>query len=447
MLHTNLNFSVTEGLVDLLERPVSAADRRRAALHLVDWLGTALIGRSHPTGQILATGVDLSAFPFGPDSEPEARAFALGGLGSLLEMDDLHRSALLHPGPVVVSAALAFGAVDTTGAAFLDAIIRGYEAMIRIGGAVGPSHYAFYHNTGTCGGFGAAVTAAAMLGLDRVQTVNALGLAGSIAGGLWQCRNEPVASKAFHVAEATRRGVASARLAARGLTAPRFILEGPQGFFAAQASAADPQDVLRNPDAPWKIWETSFKPWPACRHAHPTIDAALMLRDRIGSTDDVADILVESYRDALVFCDRAEPATELQAKFSLQHAAAVALLHGKPQLEHFDVDRLGDSDVASLRARVRVATDDALTAAYPSHFGSRVTVTLKDGSTQSQDVPDALGDGENPMSETAIFDKARMLMRAEKLSDAPIEALLAAGLALADGAPLSRLRDAARSSQ
>jgi 2-methylcitrate dehydratase PrpD len=288
------------------------------------------------------------------------------------------------------------------------------------------------------GVFGSAAACASLLGLDPTRTVWALGNAGTQAGGVWQCRHEPVMTKQLHTARAAAMGLEAARLAAFGLTGPRLILEGPQGVFAGLATDAKPHRVLDAPDAPWLVHETSFKPWPACRHAHPTIDAALALRERIADRA-IEAVRVESYADALAFCDRAAPRTTVEAKFSLQHAVAVALLDGKPPLCAFDPPALDRADLAALRARVTVAEDPALTRAYPAHFGAAVAVTLTDGTTLREAMPDALGDPENPLDDAAIIAKARMLM--ESAGVAP-DGIVAAALALAEGAPVAALNDA-----
>lgn len=437
--------SITERLALVLSRPITASDRARAALHLVDWLGCAAIGHTTDVGRILSPCLSACAGPLplaSSSSDPAATAFALGGLGSVFEMDDVHRTALLHPGPVVIPAVLAFGTGTATEKA-LDAIIAGYEAMIRIGSAVGPAHYSFFHNTATCGGFGAAVAAARILGLDRAQTVAALGTAGSIAGGLWQCRNEPVMTKTFHVAEAARRGVAAALLAARGLTGPRYIFEGPQGFFAAVARDGEPKAIVADSTAPWRIFETSFKPWPACRHAHPAIDAALLIRDAVGDLEEaqIERVEVETFSDAITFCDRPEPTTAVQAKFSLQHAVSVALLSGRPMLHHFEPGNLHGNDFEALRRKVRVTASDRFTTVYPGHFGASVTIKLSDGGVVERHVADAWGDTQNPMDEAAIFAKARMLLEASGIASDAAARLVDAAASLADGAPLSVLAE------
>ena len=114
---------------------MAAPDRVRAALHLIDWLGCALAGASGPAGRAIAQGAKAGANPF--SATGVAGATAMGGLGSLLEMDDVHRTALLHPGPVVIPAALAVA--HHMGADILAAILAGYETMVRLGAAVGPA--------------------------------------------------------------------------------------------------------------------------------------------------------------------------------------------------------------------------------------------------------------------------------------------------------------------
>jgi 2-methylcitrate dehydratase PrpD len=245
-------------------------------------------------------------------------------------------------------------------------------------------------------------------------------------------------TKQLHTARAAAMGYEAAGLAVRGLTGPRFILEGPQGFFAGLCPDGDPALVVDDPGRAWAIHETSFKPWPACRHCHPAIDAALDLRASLDSTR-IASILVETYGDAVTFCDRATPTSVIEAKFSLQHAVAVALLDGPPPLAAFDPPVFARPDVAALRARTRVAATDAFSNRYPAHFGAALTVTLDDGATLRAAVPDALGDPENPLAVDATIAKARTLMAHAGLDAARIEAVVAATLALARGAPVAAL--------
>ena len=436
--------SLTEGLAALLARSVDARLPERVVLHVLDWVGCAIIGATTPPGRIVAAwGArlgkgDCHAIGVGRLDAASA-AFVNGAYGNVLEMDDIHRTSILHPGPVVIPAALA--AADRQAASereFLDAVVRGYEAVIRVGRSVGPGHYRHWHNTSTCGPFGAAAAVASLLRLGRAQTVSALGNAGTQSSGPWQCRLEGVMSKQLHTAAAARAGLTAADLAALGFTGPARILEGPLGFFAATCPDPDPGAVLADPDAPWLILETSFKPWPACRHAHPTIDATLAVRDRvpIGAIDR---IVVTTYADAVTYCDSPAPATPLEAKFSLQHCVASVLLDGPPDLTAFEPPALARTDIGAIRRRVSLAAGDPYVSAYPRHYGAEVSVQLTDGRTIRATVADALGDPENPMSPQAIEAKARMLMRAAGLEAGRIDAIVDHVRALAGGGALSDL--------
>lgn len=422
--------TLSEALIALCARPATPEDAAAAALHLLDWLGCALAGAATGAGRgmraLSGGGHPLAQAGSG---RPEA-GFALGALGSLLEMDDVHRAALLHPGPVVCAAALACPPA-ASGPELLAAILAGYEAMIRLGAAVGPGHYARFHNTGTCGGIGAAVAAARLLGLDARATAWAVGHAVSLSAGLWQCRNEPGETKHLHVAEAARRGVMAAQAAAAGLAGPLRVLEGPQGFFAGLAPEGRPEAVTADPGAPWQLHATSFKPWPACRHAHPAIDAALRLRDALAFP--LASIRIETYADAVLFCDRPVPQTPAEARFSLQHAVAVALADGPPQLAAFETPALARRDLAALRDCTSVAADAGFTARYPAHFGAAVTVRDAAGRRHRAEMPDAWGDPENPMDAAAVRAKFRALAAAGGLPAPEAARLEALVLALPEG--------------
>ena len=425
--------SIAERLSLLLARPVSPDDRARARLHLLDWVGCTVAGARESDaervrGLAQAEGTGACSIIGGARAGPQAAALANGPAGAILEMDDVDRRALLHPGPVVMPAALA--AAEhlgvTSGDALLDAVVRGYEVMIRVGRAAGASHYRFFHPTGTVGGFGAAAAGASLMGLDNRRTAWALGLAGQQGAGLWRARHEPGSVKALHDGRAAANGVASALLARDGFRGPLRVLEGEQGFFPAMAPDADPEAVLTPADS-WFIHEVSFKPHAACRHAHPTIDAALALRARIAGLPDT--VRVETYRDSVLFCDKPAPTTVPEAKFSLQHSVAVALIRGDAGLDSFEPAALTDPEIAAMRARVSVAVADDLTATYPARFGARLIATA--GAVEHRiEALDALGDPENPLSPGAVCDKARALMAWGGITPDAAERLIAAVLGL-----------------
>ncbi len=362
-----------------LQRPVPEAVRTRARLHLLDWLACVAGAR-----ESAVAGVARKT-----ERDPLTRSAMLG---NVLEMDDVHRSALLHPGPVVWTSA--FSATRDDKASFdtmLDGAVRGYEAMIAVGATFDAYHYSLWYPTATAGFYGSAAAACSVYGLDAKRTGWALGNAGSVAGGLWHMRHDDVMTKAMHCAHAALAALWFARLARGGFTGPTAILEGQQGQYAAMTR--DPKPMLFTDH--WRIEDVSFKPWAACRHAHPAIDCALELRAAGTLT---APFHVETYADALTFCDKSDPKTEAEAKFSLQHAVAVIADGRNATPADFTLEAI--VALAPLRAQVTVSEDPAITARYPAHFGARLN---------GFELVDCRGDPERPVSEADIVAKMHML--------------------------------------
>lgn len=400
--------SLTARLAALIAaKTVGPEDYRAAALFTLDALANALAGRKTTAGGILLDWASAEPLTAGRE------AMLLGGLTHILEVDDLHRASVVHPGCVVVPATYALARRraqknhPVRGHAFLAAVLRGFEACCRVGMAVGPAHYRIWHNTATCGPFGSAYAAGDILGLDHAAMTHALGNAGTQSSGLWQFLETGAMSKHLHAGRAAEAGLLAADLAARGFSGPPQILEGEKGFFRATCADPEPERLLADPDALWQLRLTSIKPWPSCRHTHPTIDAGLSLSAKIGNRK-IERIRVATYQAALDVCDRVAPRSEYEAKFSLQHTAAAALTDGRIDFASFDPaarERLADT-----AARVEIAATSPYVQRYPTAWGAEVAVHLEDGSELSASREHAYGDPENPLDESAMRAKAAMLL-------------------------------------
>ena len=290
-------------LAEHLQRPVPEPVRQRARLHLLDWLACVAGARQSRVGKISSWSLPGCAGP-------------AAVMGNVLEMDDVHRAATLHPGPVIWAACMHH--TPKTMPDMLDMAARGYEAMIAVGATFDAHHYASWHPTATAGAIGAAAATSSYYSPDYAEACAwAMANAASVTGGLWHMRHDDSMAKQWHVLASVRTGSEAAWLAMDGLTGPLAILEGPQGLYAAMCR--EPKPMALGPG--WRIEEVSFKPWAACRHAHPAIDCALELRAAGRLT---APFHVETYADALTFCDNPHPRPpKREAKFSLQHAVAV----------------------------------------------------------------------------------------------------------------------------
>jgi 2-methylcitrate dehydratase PrpD len=442
--------SLTELLVQDLSRPVSPEARHKAAVHVLDWLGTVLGGLTTEDGQILLAHArvagDGPCYVLGAGArDPMMAAFIHGGLAIALELDDMHLGARLHPGDAVIPAAFACAqAVGADADAFLDAVVRGYEAMIRIGESAGPGHYRYWHNTSTCGPFGSAAAACSLMRLLPEAWVHALGNAGTQACGFWQCREEKTMSKVIHAGRAAQSGLLAAYLGRDGLTGPRYILEGPYGFYAATCPDPDPSALARAVGDPsWKIAEATLKPWAACGHVHPCLDASLSLSSRV-NPDSISTVLVRTYKEAVLFADCAEPRSDLEYKFSLQHAAAVGLL-GNATLANFSAPAAASPRFSELRSRVTVEVSAPPATSVTDPWGAEVQVVTHDQERISATSRQPKGSPGNPLTLGEVKAKFSELAGLARVHTDDAENVVSAALGLTSGGSFASLSSAVAS--
>ena len=419
--------TLTEGLVSLVRRkPIEQTDYDAMALFALDGVANMLAGRRTDPGRKL-----LRYLADRPE-DAGRRALVMGGLTHILEVDDLHKASVVHPGCVTIPAAAALSR-DTKpgGREFLRAVLHGFEACARVGMSVGRTHYRVWHNTGTCGTFGGAMTAAALLGLTDEQAVHALGNAGTQSAGLWEFLNTGAMSKHLHAGRGAEAGVVAAELARLGFTGPPAVLEGPQGLYAGACPDADPDAVLRDPGAAWQVHATSIKPWPSCRHTHPLVDAALELSRKVDAAA-VESVDAAIYRASVDVCDRPAPDSEYEAKFSLQHCVAICLLDGECGFESFG--SAARERAAGLRARISVRAGATYDAAYPRSWGGEVTVRLANGGEVTAVRAACKGDPEMPLDREEMIAKADRLLSFAGVDDR--QRLIDEVLGMAAGRPV-----------
>jgi 2-methylcitrate dehydratase PrpD len=404
---------------DLPEEIVDHA--RRAVL---DWAGSALAGAFERPAEMIRSVVagfgiseEATVFPDGRASAPGA-ALANGVATHILEYDDVHKGSTLHAAAPVIPAALAVAEREhASGQAFLLAVVLGYEAALRIGEAVNPSHYRHFHPTGTAATFGAAAAAGSLLGLDADRMLDALGTAGTTAAGLWEFNADGAMSKHLHPGKAAFNGILAADLAARGFTGATRILEGERGFFAAMSDGADATRITDGLGVHWKIAENCYKLHSCCGHTHTAIDAALDLRAEIGPdpASRIAAIRIETYGPGYAIVREMNPRTPYQAKFSLAYVVAAALAEGAAGLAQFSEDRYSPEGtvepvIAGLLAKTSVSVSDALTAMYPAAWPARLEIALTDGRTLRGGGDFPRGNPEAPATTEALAAKATSLI-------------------------------------
>ncbi len=380
---------------------------------VIDWYAALLPGSIVPPAtlleQALAEDLDRGKARLASGRQATLRAAALinGAASHAVEFDDIYRDAGYHPGSPTISAALAAAqSCGASGTQFLRGVIVGYEVSTRIGEAVMPSHYNFWHTTGTVGSFGAAAAAAVLLGCNREQFAHAIATAGTFASGLQQAFRSQAMSKPLHGGHAADNGVTAAMAAAKGVTGALGILEGEVGFGAAMSKGADWSRATRGLGKDYHITQMTFKNHGCCGHNFAAIDGVVYLQNANGfSWRDVKRVRIASYKAGTDIVDNPAPEGEYQAKFSLQYVIAHALVHGSVRLNAFTPERLKDPNVRAVLAKVEVKADPELSKGYPGQRAAHIEIQLTDGRMFKYFQPTRKGDPEMPLTDTELNEK------------------------------------------
>jgi 2-methylcitrate dehydratase PrpD len=386
----------------------------------LDWFASALAGKGARPVRVL----EKFAAQMGPASGPAEvltsrkrtsslfAALVNGAASHVVEQDDVHNGAVLHPGAVVFSAVLA--AAQETGASgkeFMAAAVAGYEAGIRIGEFLGRSHYKVFHTTGTAGTLAAAAGVARLLNLDASRLQHALGSAGTQAAGLWQFLRDAADSKQLHTGKAAADGLLAAYVARDGFTGARRILEGEQGVAAAMSSDADPRKLTDGLGSRWALPETSFKYHASCRHTHPAADSLLeLIREHKLKAEDIAAVSAHVHQAAIdLLGPIIDPQTIHQSKFSMGFVLALIANYGRAGLADFSDEALRNPKLRSFHDKVKMVLDPEIDRAYPRRWMGRVTVQTHDGRQLEKRVTSPKGDPDNALTREELEEKALRL--------------------------------------
>jgi 2-methylcitrate dehydratase PrpD len=358
-------------------------------------------------------------------------------------LDDDHRVAVLHPGAVVVPAALAAAeAENTSGLTFLRSMFVGYEVMCRLGEVFrGSQFHHGVHPTALCGVFGAAAAAAVAMNLDRDAFVRALGIAGTQASGLTEWRADGSWIKRLHPGRAAQSGVLAARLAREGFTGPATIFEGEGGFFRAfsYGETIDPGCMTRGLGEDHHAFGTAIKPYPCCRFEHGAIDLAIAANQHGIGADDIEAANIRIYSTGVLSYHQ-QPKSAVDAQFNVPYAIAVALLRGHVGLGDFTDEAIRDREVLALCRRIHVKEDPDFSSHYPEEYRVELELVLKNGdrrksfsdcpsgdpvAAQYRSKPDLLGQEverkvSSLLTEVGFGDRTdRLKACVETLADAP----------------------------
>ncbi|MGH8766359.1 MAG: MmgE/PrpD family protein, partial [Burkholderiales bacterium] len=327
------------------------------------------------------------------------------------DFDDTFEGGPVHSGAVVVPAVLA--ACEQFGRSGRDALLgiaAGVETMCRLS-LVAPKkiHKAGFHPTAVLGVMGSTLGVSVALRLNKKQTVNALGIAGSMAGGIIEYLAEGAWTKRLHAGWAAQSGVRAARLAKEGFVGPRTVFEGTHGlFFGFAHSSRGDFSVLESFGESWHLENLTFKPYATGTMNQPYIDCALRLAQRGFRAEDVAEVhceTAEGYVHRLwePLASKQRPPNDYAAKFSTPFNIAVAFVTGGAGFEAFSPRTVRDRRILGLAAKVRYAVDPH--NPYPRAYTGHVRMTLKDGRVFEERQPHIRGGMHEPLSRDDIARK------------------------------------------
>jgi 2-methylcitrate dehydratase PrpD len=384
--------------------PAAVNEARRGVL---DWIGCALAGSTHPTiAKLLAVLEEAGG-------RPQARVIghslrlglldaplANGQMGHVLDFDDTHMGGVvLHASSPVLAALFALSErAPVSGADLMLAYAVGFEAGVRSGRAAPGHHKGGWHLTGTLGSIAAGVAAGKLIGLDAQRLTYAMGIAATQAAGMQQ--NRGTSCKSFHAGKAAANGVLAALLAERGFDSTQEIIEGRKGFSRIYSDVAAPDQLTAGLADGWVIETNGHKPYACGVVLHPLIDAMIALRDRDRvAPETMSEIKLRVHPFVLSITDVVEPQSGLQSKFSTVHSAAVALVDGAAGIAQYSDAKARDPVVAALRRKVSAVADETL--GKDEAFASIVAA----GRRHEIHIAHASGTAANPMSNAAIEAK------------------------------------------
>jgi len=317
----------------------------------------------------------------GPAVQAPAAALANGALAHAFELDSLTRpGAGAHPGATVLPPALAIAQErGADGRSLIAAFVAGNEVMIRIGRATGHTNEARgFHAPGTTGPFGGAIAAGHLLGLNSGAMTNALGIAGSLCGGLLEfARGDGGMVKRLHLGRASEAGVLAASLAAGGFAGPRTVLEGEFGFLKVFCTKWDTAELTRGLGEDYVVSTTVLKRYPCHATAHAAVRAARDLQTEHGFTDTQVEAITVTGTPRMVERHNIlEPADQMLAQYSIPFSVALALCREARDPESWDEAALADPQIRALCRLVKLMPDPG-----GEHGGmaSTVTIALADG--------------------------------------------------------------------
>src|SRR3989441_798859 len=390
--------------------------RRKCEDLLIDVVGLCLTARNEDYVKAALAGWDeegrCSAIGHARGMSAAGAAFVNGTAAHGEDFDDTFEGGPVHAGAVIVPAVLAACEQEKlAGPAALLGIAVGVETICRLSLVVPKAvHKAGFHPTAVFGAMAAAAGVGAALKLDRRQLVDALGIAGSMAGGIIEYLAEGAWTKRLHPGWAAQSGLRAALLGRAGFVGPRTVFEGVHGLFRgfAHTTKGDYDALTGDFGERWVTQTLAFKPYPCGTMTHPYIDCARRLGARGIKADEIKEIVCEVGEGTVhrlwePLALKQRPPNGYAGKFSTPYCIAAGFVRGNVGLDAFTDDAVRDERVLALAAKVRYQIDPQ--NPYPSNFTGHILAVLAEGRVDEERQPHMRAGAQEPLTRGDIEEK------------------------------------------
>jgi 2-methylcitrate dehydratase PrpD len=413
---TSVAETLAEKIVALKAGTLPAVTTRKCEDLLIDVVGLCVTARNEDYIASALAGWDddgpCTVIGHGRALNAAGAAFVNGTAAHGEDFDDTFEGGPVHAGAVIVPAVLAAcERHNPDGRMALIGIAIGTEVLCRLSLVVPKAvHKAGFHPTAIFGAMGAAAGVGAALGLNARQIVDALGIAGSMAGGIIEYLAEGAWTKRLHAGWAAQSGLRAALLARQGFVGPRTVFEGMHGLFHGFAHTVhgDYDALTGDFGTRWVTDTLAFKPYPCGTMAQPYIDCAIRLAARGIRPEDIREIVCE-VAEATVhrlwepLADKQRPRNGYAAKFATPYLLATGFVRGGVGLGAFTEAAIRDSEVLALAAKVKFVIDPQ--NPYPNDYTGHVRAILMDGSGIEERQPYLRGGAQEPLTRQDVTDK------------------------------------------
>ena len=274
--------------------------------------------------------------------------------------------------------------------------------------SIQPGHKAMgYHATGTCGTLGASLAASYMLGFSEEERFQTFASACVAASGMLKVLDDGSELKPYNVAKTALLALTALQLGKSGFKGHPDPLGG-RGFLKMMTGR---EDIELKPiflNGTYAIMKSYTKPYASCRYTHPSVEAAIHLRDKV-KPEEVEAIEISTYDLAVSGHDHTEIPGSYSAKMSIPYATAAGLLYGKAGLQEFTEEAVRGDRILNLTGKIKVTADDSLSEVFPAIQAAIVKIHTPEGEfTERVDFPK--GEPENPLTEEEFRDRYDGLM-------------------------------------